>query len=226
MTEARVLTLDDLDAFFAKSPAAVPKAKATTKALPKAPVKPTLPKFWIPDAVVLWESQYTCACGCTGPATPELFVRERQDRNTRLRAIRSANQYSLLPRFLETAEPSHVTACPACFAGGAEYAAQQLTLPFPEEIAEFRSSVTKAISETLDFDKLFATIEDFQSVPKATKRQSRETPNPVGYEFVPCEVEFDTSRDHSSSMRSIYTFGVATDEGPGFPQCSHRYVSL
>jgi hypothetical protein len=141
---------------------------------------------------------------------------------TRLRAIRSPNQFALLPRITEQAEPSHVTCCPNCFAGMSEYIEQQLILPFPEEVEEFKRAVTKSIAETLDFRALFDSISEHQSVPKHERRAARETPNPVGYEFVPCETEFNTSRG-ASSMKSVYVLSAQDPAGPGFPHCVHFY---
>jgi len=215
MTE-RTLTIDDLDAFFAKSPA-VTKPKA---AKPKSsPVAPPEPKYWIPEAVVLWESSYQCQCGNCAPATPELFVREHMGRTKRLRAIRSPNQYSNLPRYMEQAEPTLIHTCPACFAGASEYVVQQLPLPFPEDLEEFKRGVTAAIVEAFEMLELRKTLEEFQSVPpaeRASHRRSREFAWP-GYQFQPDETEFERGSRHS-----VYIHSCSSDEGPALPYCYHE----
>jgi hypothetical protein len=213
MTE-RTLTIDDLDAFFAKSPA-VAKAKPTKPKL--APVAPPEPKYWIPEAVVLWESSYQCQCGNTAPATPELFVKERMGRAKRLRAIRSPNQYSNLPRFLEQAEPTLIHTCPACFAGGAEYVECQLPLPFPEDLAEFKRGVTAAIVEAFEMLELRKTLDEFNSVPPAERATHRRESAWPGYQFQPDEIAFERGSRHS-----VYIHSCSSDEGPALPFCYHE----
>ena len=85
------------------------KPLTTPKDLPAA----SLP-YWTPDAVILWHPTWHCTCGASGPCTPQLFVRESYRSTTRLSAISNPLQYSLLPRFIEHAAPSHVHFCPKC----------------------------------------------------------------------------------------------------------------
>jgi len=216
MTTERILTIADLDAYFAKQPA--PAAKKPT-AKPKQPTKPAAPeKYWIPEAVVLWESQWQCNSGCQGPATPELFVRERQGRVTRLRAIRSEAQFGLLPRFIETAEPSHIQSCPHCFAGAAEFIAQQFLLPFPEEQAVFKTRLTEAVNFAAELDDLFKSLEAQRSGPTMPRAVKRETPLPDTWDFNPMDIEF-TGSAIGSDHRSIYHHTVSSEDGPEFQYC-------
>lgn len=216
MTE-RTLSIADLDAFFAK-PAAKPAAKPKAKSQAKSPPAPTPApgRYWIPDAVVLWESSYQCACGNTAPATPELFVRERCGRATRLLSIRSPHQYSLLPRILEQAPPTLIPTCPRCFGGSAEYITQQLTLPFPEEAHQFRQNLREAVAFADLVDSLAKAIEEAPAIPQ--KVISRETPLPAGWQFIPGEIEFQ----HSNHI-SAYIHSVQSDDGPALP---HSYREM
>lgn len=211
MTEPRLLTLDDLDRLFATEP-----KKAKTKVKPKIPqpAKPE-PKYWIPEAVVLWESQWQCSCGCQGPATPQLFVRERMGKALRLRAIENPGQYGLLPRFKEEALPSHVRTCQNCFAGTSEYVTCQLALPFPEPAAEFKQAVMDAVDFAAELDAILDSIERMSGPAIPQKVRPRETPLPADYQFIPRDDVWDENSQHPT----VYHYTVSGNFGPEFPHC-------
>jgi len=208
MTE-KLLSIEDLDAFFATAPA---KPKTKTKAV--QPPKPE-PKYWIPTEVVLWESQWECACGACGPATPELFVREVCGRQSRLRGIGNPKQYGLLPRVVEQAQPSQVQVCPTCFDGQTEGVKAQLILPFPEDLREFVSKINEAKHTARD---ILAALEELRRDPPAPIPtqviRTRETPLPPDWAFIPGDVEFT----RGSSV--VHYISSATGEtGPALPHC-------
>lgn len=212
----KLLTLDDLDRLFATEP----KAKAKTKAKAPQPAKPE-PKYWIPEAVVLWESSWQCSCGCQGPATPQLFVRERQGKALRLRAIASPGQYGLLPRFREEALPTHVRVCPNCYSGASEYVSQQLLLPFPEPEAEFKQALVDAVDFAAELDAILDSIERMSGPDVPKKVKPRETPLTADYEFIPMDVEYQAGL---SGKRSAYHFSASGDFGPELPHCWKEVV--
>lgn len=208
-----MLTLAELDAFFAAQPTKKPAKPTKTAGKPTPAPRPE--RYWLPEAVVLWESQWQCACGCSGPDTPQLFVRERCGQALRLRAIRSPNQYGLLPRYREEALPSHITTCPNCFAGASEYVAQQLILPFPEEQTRFKERLTEAVDFAVLVDELASALEHHE-LPRRVK--PRETPLPENWEFIPHDDEW-TKTQHSHEVYRVYHHSVGSNFGPEQPYC-------
>lgn len=211
-----MITLNDIDKWFEQHP-----SKPTKPGKASKPSKPTVrpaarpEQYWIPEAVIMWESDWHCKCGCTGPATPQLFVRERMGRNSRLRAISSPNQYGLLPRFREQALASQVKSCPNCFGGQSEYVELQLLLPFPEELEVFKRRVIDAVDLADMIDSMLELVED-RPLPRNVR--SRETPLPETWEFIPQDIEF------GHDTRSIYHHSVASEFGPALPYCWHELI--
>jgi len=202
-------TLNDIDRWFEQHP--VPGKKSPSKTPRKPAPAPKPEQYWLPDAVLMWESEWQCSCGCSGPATPQLFVRERMGRNMRLRAISSPNQYGLLPRFREQALATQVKSCPNCFGAQSEYVEHQLSLHFPEELELFKQRVTDAVDLADMIDSMLEQLED-RPLPRNVR--SRETPLPESWEFIPQDIEFG-----SDSHRNIYHHSVASDSGPALPHC-------
>lgn len=212
-----MVTIEDIEKWFEQHP-----GKPANKPQSKPQAKPTSieppEKFWTPEAVILWESSWECNCGCSGPATPQLFVRERMGKFTRLRAISSPNQYALLPRFHEQAPPSQIKSCPHCFAGQAEYTQHQLVLPFPEELERFKRQVIDAVDWAAVIDSL---LEPEEKPPVPRNARSRETPLPSNWEFIPRDDEFIIG-----NHRSIYRHSVASEFGPELPHCWYEEIEL
>lgn len=119
---------------------------------PSTSIAPGVTPYWTPIAVVLWRESWHCVtCNSSGDGTPQLMVREsfgRTDLPTgveRLRSIKSPLQFSHLPRFVESADPTIVHACPHCFEESLRH--PQLTLPsMPKEP---KSAYTKPPKEQL-----------------------------------------------------------------------------
>lgn len=191
-------------------------AARAKRVAPSPPPEPS-PTYWRPVAVVMWESSAICTCGCILPATPELFVREAGPGGVeRLRAIRSPQQYSLLPRLLEQAEPSHVTCCPHCFSTEQDYTERQLTLPFPEPLAEFNRTVDKAVGAAIALDDILGILAELAEPDvERIAAYSRESHLPDSYEFTPGDIDFT----HGNNRRVHYTHSVSSDAGPELPHC-------
>lgn len=207
-------TLAAIDRWFEQHP--VPSKKPAAKPQRKSAPAQRPDQYWLPDAVIMWESEWQCTCGCQGPATPQLFIRERMGKSLRLRAISSPNQYGLLPRFREQALPSHVRSCPNCFAGQSEYIEQQLILPFPEELAKFKRRIVDALDLADMIDSMLEQVEE-KPLPRNV-RCAHETPLPKDWEFMPLDIEF-TGSAVGSDHYNIYHHSVASDVGPALPYC-------
>jgi len=126
----------ELDALFGKAAPKGVKAKPTRK--PGTPAhKPEQPeRYWLPEAVVLYQSYWHCTCGNHGVCAPVLGVRERQGRAVRIRSISRPTSYARLPREVEVAEPSIINSCPQCFFPS-PVGTGQLDLPLGEaDVAE------------------------------------------------------------------------------------------
>jgi len=122
--------IEELDALFGKAAAVPAKKKGPNQNRSTAAASPTPrdPRYWEPEAVVLYASSWRCTCGETGDCAPFLAVRERCGRALRHRSISRRSQFSNLPREVEHTEPVVIHDCPSCFGARDEHL--QLQLPF------------------------------------------------------------------------------------------------
>lgn len=150
-TESTSSLIEELDALFGKAAAVPSKKKPTGKGnqnRPSAAVStpPRDPRYWEPEAVVLYSTSWQCTCGNRGDCAPFLAVRERCGRAVRHRGIQRRGQFANLPREIERAEATIIHDCPSCFSAGDE--SLQLQLPFEaadvSELARFIESGLRA----------------------------------------------------------------------------------
>ena len=150
-TESSRNLIDELDALFGKAAAVPSKKKPGGKGKQNRPTAaaapaPRDPRYWEPEAVVLYTSSWRCTCGNTGDCSPFLAVRERCGRALRHRSLGRRSQFAKLPREIERAEPIIIHDCPSCFGAGDEHL--QLQLPFEaadvSELARFIESGLRA----------------------------------------------------------------------------------
>ena len=139
--------LAELDALFGTT-----RVKTKAKAKPRNPLSPDPrsaprePRYWQPLAVVLYQTTWKCTCGNFGDCAPQLAVREALGKRIRYRTIHRADQFSNLPREIDTAEPYILNDCPSCFS--ARQDSKQRLLPFAtvevSELALFIESGLRA----------------------------------------------------------------------------------